>query len=138
MNSSSTFQTRRRPCAQVHPARAGFSLVEILIVIAVIGILAALSIPMLSNSHENASAATAKRNAQTLSLLAQGATAAGSTLDMETSLEDVIDQLLDGVTGRGAQSDLVFQMSPLTTEARSEATLYLALVNGSLIYTGAP
>lgn len=55
----------------------GFSLVEMLIVIAVIGIIAAIAIPNIGNINQAAKTAKDKRNAQTIASVYQSGAAAG-------------------------------------------------------------
>ena len=50
----------------VKNVKAGFSLVEMLVVIAVIGIIAAIAVPTIGNITEQANNSKAKRNAQNL------------------------------------------------------------------------
>jgi prepilin-type N-terminal cleavage/methylation domain-containing protein len=49
-----------------HPAPQGFSLVEMLVVIAVIGVIAAIAIPNIGSVGSSAKVATAQRNAQSI------------------------------------------------------------------------
>jgi type IV pilus assembly protein PilA len=59
--------------------RAGFSLVELLIVIAVIGVIAAIAIPSISGITDSANTAKAQRNAQNIVSTYNAALAAGAT-----------------------------------------------------------
>jgi prepilin-type N-terminal cleavage/methylation domain-containing protein len=55
----------------------GFSLVEMLVVIAVIGIIAAIAIPSIGSINASAQTATAKRNAQNIASVYQSGLADG-------------------------------------------------------------
>ena len=77
-------------------SKAGFSLVEMLVVIAVIGIIAAIAIPNIGNVNKSAKDATARRNAQSLASVASAAIAAGWTFTADDA-EGVYDALKTGV-----------------------------------------
>ena len=71
----------------------GFSLVEMLVVIAVIGVIAAIAIPNLSNINGAANTAKDQRNAQTLVSMFQSGSSAGVawvTTSRNAAVDDVI------------------------------------------------
>jgi prepilin-type N-terminal cleavage/methylation domain-containing protein len=83
----------------VKNVKAGFSLVEMLVVIAVIGIIAAIAVPTIGNITSQANSSKAKRNAQSLASVCASAVAAGATFE-STSVADIVDDLVDsGVFG---------------------------------------
>lgn len=61
----------------VKSVKAGFSLVEMLVVIAVIGIIAAIAVPNIGRINDSAKDATYRRNAQSLASVFTSAQAAG-------------------------------------------------------------
>lgn len=119
-------------------AKKGFSLVELLVVIAVIGIMAAIAIPMISNINENARTAKNKRNAQNIASVYGSAAAAGAT-DIataplsKTAIGDAIDSLQAGVVGDGQFSTTTFRVS-VTDDEATLAQRYLTLTNGVMVY----
>ena len=61
----------------IQSVKAGFSLVEMLVVIAVIGIIAAIAVPNIGRVNDAAKEATYKRNAQNIASVFASAQAAG-------------------------------------------------------------
>lgn len=75
----------------------GFSLVEMLIVIAVIGIIAAIAIPNIGNINQAAKTAKDKRNAQTVASVYQSGAAAGVSWGA-LNIADAVNAVVNGNT----------------------------------------
>jgi len=114
--------------------RAGFSLVELLIVIAVIGIIAAIAIPSISSVTTSSQVARAQRNAQTLASTYSAAIAAGST-NAGADLTNAVQNLVAGtVTGSGNFSTNVFAVPGLAPNEQTNAEEFLTFTNGAVVY----
>ena len=100
--------------------KKGFSLVELLVVIAVIGVIAAIAIPAMSNVFENSRTAKARRNAQNLASTYAAARAAGAVFT-STTAAGVADELNTGVVGSGQFATTTFQVV-LDAEEQDAAT----------------
>lgn len=113
-----------------HTAPKGFSLVEMLVVIAVIGIIAAIAIPNIGSVSGSAKTATAQRNAQSIVSLYQYGTAAGiawSGADRNTKVASVIT----GATpSDGAFAGKSFKLPNLSDADKVAAYPYIG-VDGS-------
>jgi prepilin-type N-terminal cleavage/methylation domain-containing protein len=117
------------------PAKSasGFSLVELLVCIGVLGVLAAISIVVLNPVRENARVNKDKRNAQAIAAVAGSAQAAGAVLNT-ASVNEVIAQLRSGVSGSGLFSSSEFKVAPFTPEEISAISPYLQITGNAVVY----
>ena len=120
-------------------AKAGFSLVEMLVVIAVIGVIAAIAIPNIGSINDSAKGATAKRNAQSVASVLNAAAAAGYDLGtVDLSGAEIVDLAESGVS----PTDGAFQSKNFTVgnidddeEAAAAALLSYDEANKQVVYT---
>ncbi|MDB6072303.1 MAG: hypothetical protein JWL81_3474 [Verrucomicrobiales bacterium] len=108
-------------------AKKGFSLVELLVVIAVIGVIAAIAIPAMSGVFENSTTAKNKRNAQSIASLYSSLRAAGATVtspsatNIATAL--TTDNGVSGVPGTAFASTRFYAPMSSTEAASAAAAL---------------
>ena len=115
---------------------AGFSLVELLVVIAVIGIIAALSIATVSQLTQSSANIQAKRNAQTIAQVASAAQAAGNTtISAAPDLDAAVNLIRNGgATGAAGFSDMNFEVSRISPEDIANAKAFLTFADGIIRY----
>ena len=132
MNSPSPSSKRNR-------LRSGFSLGELLTVIAVVGILAAIVLPTLSRVFESAEENGFKRNAQNIAQVYNSARMAGASLPDGSDLDAVIQSLAQGVTGKGSLSSVTFQLGAIDQTQMTGAKQFLDWqpTHKMIYYTGA-
>ena len=110
-----------------------FSLVEMLVVIAVIGIVSAIGIPLVHNALGRSDEAAAQRNAQIVAAMAGQALHAGNTtlIDAPTK-KAAVELLASGVSGTGNFSNIQFRFV-LSPGEQERVSRFLRRVDGLLV-----
>jgi type II secretory pathway pseudopilin PulG len=109
-----------------------------LVVIAIIGIIAAIAIPNIGNLNDSAREGAAKRNAQTVASVLNAAVAAGADLGTLTDGASIIAKAEAGVSPTvGAFQGKTFTSGPIDDEDESKVASYLSwdATNKQVIYT---
>jgi len=112
--------------------QAGFSLAELLIVVAVIGVMAAIAVPNISSITSHAYYAKKERNAQTVAMVAASARAAGAT-NSWASIEAALEDVVTGIHVQVGNESLEFRV-PLSDSDKSELVGMLRLDEGRVVY----
>ena len=116
----------------------GLALPELLLVMGIIGLMAAISVPILGKVSSVSNTTAAKRNAQALAYLAVKASLAGNTtISSAGSKEDAIALLADGVYGDGDFSGTLFQVG-LDASEQAEAAAFVEFQGGIVTYNMDP
>ncbi|PTX93326.1 hypothetical protein DB345_17090 [Spartobacteria bacterium LR76] len=113
-------------------SQAGFSLAELLIVIAVIGVMAAIAVPNIGSITSHAYYAKKERNAQNVAMVAASARAAGAT-NQWTTVEGALEDIVNGIPVKVGEETLEFRV-PLNSEDRTELAGILRVEEGRVVY----
>lgn len=118
----------------------GFSLVEMLVVIAVIGIIAAIAVPNIGRINDAAKDAKNRRNAQNIASVYASANAAGHDFfdtDLPTTVTAIVAGFTIPNTDEGPFAGTFFGVPNLSTIEQTAALTYLEIgASGMLIYNG--
>jgi type IV pilus assembly protein PilA len=119
---------------------SGFSLVELLIVIAVIGIMGAIALPSINNINDTTSETAARSTASNIASVFNSGIAAGAPgFRTANSVDDAMNAVGTGSGGAGALSVTRFELPGVTSTmddskpAAQRAKSYLAWVSGALV-----
>ena len=120
---------------------AGFSLVEMLVVIAVIGIIAAIAVPNIGKINASAAEAKDRRNAQNLASVFAAAQAVGLDFYIAGDEDATVAAIVAGgtVPDEGPFQGTFFGVPSLDASEQTGAMVYLGMddTNDLLLYTGA-
>lgn len=118
--------------------KGAFSLVEMLVVIAVIGILAAIAVPNIGKINGAAEESKNRRNAQQLSSVCNAAQAAGHDFVGANDLAATVTAIIGGATINDSTSPFngsYFGVPNLTGQEVTDAKQYLKISDGMLVYS---
>ena len=117
---------------RIRSTGGGFSLVELIICVSIIGLIVAMAIPSVAGIVDSSTSAKSQRQAQIIAQTYASACAAGAVF-ANSQPETVIEALTQtaGVRGKGIFADLVFTVT-MTAAEKSDVVRSKALVTHSL------
>jgi prepilin-type N-terminal cleavage/methylation domain-containing protein len=126
-----------RPLIRRNPPRCsrGFSLIELLVTIAILGVLSSIALFSMSGVNQNAKDTRDRRNAQELAFVCSNAQAAGVDFVTGNSVESTVKSIVQGgEPPDGAFAGKFFGLPGLLENDQTSAAKYLQIDNGVLNY----
>lgn len=112
----------------------GFSLVELCITIAVIGIIAGIALPVFLTDSSVLKDITRRKNAQSIAAVSSMARAAGDvSIATTTDKMEAVNKLMVGVVGQGALKTTEIKLSRMKSEEITDALSLLELSGGVFV-----
>ena len=126
---------RRAPTSTPSIPSSGFSLVEVLTTVALIGILTAIAIIAVSNLNDVITDTHDQRNAQEFVVVCTSATTAGVNFASSGDLDTTLNAIVTGATPTdGVFKGRTFMLPGLSSQDVTNAKHYLVLLDGQLTY----
>lgn len=111
----------------------GFSLIELLTVVAILGVFASIALVMMGNINQSSVDTRDRRNAQELAAVCASAQAAGVDFVVAGDIDETIKNVVKGgEPADGAFAGRFFGLQGLAPADQETAKKYLELNNGSL------
>ncbi len=118
-----------------HSPKQGFSLMEMLIVIAVIGVITMMVVTIFGGATQAADEAKNRRNAQEIASVASAASAAGVAFLVPNNEEASILNLRDGmIASDGVFKNRIYKLPPMHETEITGAMKYLSVTESELRY----
>ena len=113
----------------------GFSLMEMLVVIAVIGIITSMALAVFGGASQGAEEAKNRRNAQEIASVASSASAAGVDFLVPNNEAATINNLSVGkMASEGVFKDRIYKLPPMHDTELQGAMQYLTITESELLY----